>query len=273
MERQEAQSTLTRRATRHGFTLVELLVVIGIIAVLIALLFPVLSGARNQAARVVCLSNLRQVGQAFLAYANANRGAFPAPAIGFARCPEDWVHWQPGRDVTQGTLFEYLGKSTKVLECPLGLPERRPTLGIGNVVYPPYPYSYSVNRYFTGYTAVDGPFNAHWSGEGPCPLGKAVNPSKKALAIEEDVTGINDGAWRPDSTDDLGLRYSSVSVRHDGSGPENNGTDHSYFDRITNSFARRKGNVFFVDGHVDWIERWKLGKAGYTIPWRDDPAE
>src|SRR5881227_367893 len=61
----------------RAFTLIELLVVIGIIAILIAILLPTLSRARESARRSACLSNLRQLGQAFNIYANTFVGHIP----------------------------------------------------------------------------------------------------------------------------------------------------------------------------------------------------
>lgn len=66
-----------------GFTLVELLVVIGIIAVLISMLLPALSKARQQSNAVVCESNLRQCCFAMLTYADGHNGWLFPPEMGF----------------------------------------------------------------------------------------------------------------------------------------------------------------------------------------------
>ena len=65
------------RRKAPGFTLVELLVVIGIIAILVSLLMPALTKARNSAVTVQCASNLRQLATAFVLYANNHNGTMP----------------------------------------------------------------------------------------------------------------------------------------------------------------------------------------------------
>jgi prepilin-type N-terminal cleavage/methylation domain-containing protein len=83
-----------RMSRRKGFTLVELLVVIGIIALLISILLPALNNARKQANVTKCLSSLRQIGNAFNMYAVENQGYWPM-AIHQYTIPSDPV---PNRD-------------------------------------------------------------------------------------------------------------------------------------------------------------------------------
>src|SRR5687768_1654621 len=73
----ELQSSARRSPRRRAFTLVELLVVIGIIAILISILIPTLARARDAAGRTQCLSNLRTVYQMLKIYEVTYKGAVP----------------------------------------------------------------------------------------------------------------------------------------------------------------------------------------------------
>jgi prepilin-type N-terminal cleavage/methylation domain-containing protein/prepilin-type processing-associated H-X9-DG protein len=88
----------TSHRRRHGFTLVELLVVIGIIAVLMAILMPALARARRAAQAVRCLSNLRQVSLGFLTYAHEYGNKVPEWAtIGGGYTPwPNFLTWHRG---------------------------------------------------------------------------------------------------------------------------------------------------------------------------------
>jgi prepilin-type processing-associated H-X9-DG protein/prepilin-type N-terminal cleavage/methylation domain-containing protein len=127
------RSSSPRRAPRAGFTLVELLVVIGIIAVLIAVLLPALSKARQQAQSVACLSNMRQLGQGLVMFTQEHKGYLPKgwfnarPAVtgtvGSDVVPSDystadsWRFHYPmfGWDYV---MLQYVGKAKSVFQCP-----------------------------------------------------------------------------------------------------------------------------------------------------------
>jgi len=105
------------RQTRTGFTLVELLVVIGIIALLISILLPSLSKAREQAKAIKCANNLRQIGHGLQMYLNQYKG-WSAP-------------WSNNAQVIQpGTVNDYVDPNLMGPNTTTGLLERKAYWGV-----------------------------------------------------------------------------------------------------------------------------------------------
>jgi prepilin-type N-terminal cleavage/methylation domain-containing protein/prepilin-type processing-associated H-X9-DG protein len=137
------------RPRQRAFTLVELLVVIGIIALLVSILLPALNRARRQAMTVQCASNMRQIAMAMLMYVGDNKGTLP-PAVVFPSTaapmlyPNGW--WWPNELVRQkycgqdsANCYPQAGMTTaqkvfdrsSVFRCPEGA-EEDSTGGAGN---------------------------------------------------------------------------------------------------------------------------------------------
>lgn len=103
----------------RAFTLIELLVVLAIIALIAALLFPVISNAREAGRKTRCLSNLRQIGMAIQMYLSDYDETFPMNRFPDAQHPlsHEWGALQGSSYNWKRALLPYL-KSVQVLECP-----------------------------------------------------------------------------------------------------------------------------------------------------------
>ena len=123
-----ARSSRITRSASHaaaGFTLVELLVVIGIIGILVSILLPVLGNARSAAADAKCKSDLRQLMTGALLFANEHKGSLPGNYydITLTADPEhkcflfgDSRNWLDAPQ--RGTLFRYVNSNYAIYRCP-----------------------------------------------------------------------------------------------------------------------------------------------------------
>ncbi len=98
---------------KTGFTLVELLVVIGIIAILIAILLPALNKARRAAQAVSCLANLRSAGQAMMMWTSENKGEIPGSANTSGK-----LIWSPANGDAINANYTYNGSPVSITNIP-----------------------------------------------------------------------------------------------------------------------------------------------------------
>jgi prepilin-type N-terminal cleavage/methylation domain-containing protein len=226
-----------KSSQRRAFTLVELLVVIGIIAVLIGILLPALRRAKEAGSRTVCMNNHRTIMQALQLYAGDNKQVLPFSSwLNLMNVPS-WVvdtskgtsfavDEAPGRNtVRTGTLWKYI-RSTKVYHCPFD-PE-------DNWKQPKGPY-----HILTSYS-----FNGSINGYGATP---SILWTKLSQFKADDIA-----MWEPDETVDYGYYFNdaanfpgeSISLRH-GGGKISNPQDPR--------FRKIAGAVFSTfGGSVEW---------------------
>lgn len=107
------------KAQRRGFTLIELLVVIAIIAILAAILFPVLANAKERARQTTCCNNLKQLMMAVRQYCDDNNGFMPR-CIEWGTGRPDWAGNQVcgvAFPVTNSPIWKYV-RNKRIYSCP-----------------------------------------------------------------------------------------------------------------------------------------------------------
>jgi prepilin-type N-terminal cleavage/methylation domain-containing protein/prepilin-type processing-associated H-X9-DG protein len=274
----------TPRPRTFGFTLVELLVVIGIIALLISILLPSLNKARASAANVQCQSNLRQIGIAIALYANDNKGYGPPRQVGTGApgyassvpIPNDWNNNPFPR--WPDFLAKYMNNTLAagVWECPMNTRRQSVPGSVSSNTL-----SYSRNEYLgnpgtpVGYsnlvrTVGRVVFVTNYSGA-PVTVGMWY-PYKIAdggyPASEVMQAGDGDSSqiftWAPGTATDSGLRLVEGDFRH---GKRNYDTGSFGTAAYKADVYRDRGlaNYLMLDGHVESREIGEVDLRGQPV--------
>ena len=173
---------------RKGFTLVELLIVVAIIALLMSILMPILSKVKRHASAAVCMHNLKTLSRGWFMYKDANDDKLVGGHVGG---PPNWVRGPSGpssdpieqkkEGIRQGLLFEYVGKSVDVYRCPSDGRKLTP----GQAAFRSYSIAGGLNGEGWQNTYVQAKV-----------YGDIKNPAGKYVFVEEsDPRGWNVGSW------------------------------------------------------------------------------